>query len=238
MTLNRTTGPASSRAPRAPARFIAGLALVTVMAACGSNGGGVSGAGSTPGPQPTSKVALRDRAEASSEATSLKTASPNRTKVSPERRGAQTTDGIDGPYTLRIPRIGVHAPVLPIQSNEERVLNPPEDPKVAGWWSDGAAPGESRGSAVIVGHTVRNKGGGIFDDMADLNRGDTIEVDGSDSALTYRVKSIDVLAKGDLARHAEEIFAQTGAARLVIITCDDWDGRVWRSNIVTIAAPV
>ena len=29
---------------------------------------------------------------------------------------------------LRIPRIGVDAPVVPIQSNEERVLDPPETP--------------------------------------------------------------------------------------------------------------
>ena len=36
----------------------------------------------------------------------------------------------------------------------------------------------------------------------------------------------------------EKIFAQTGAGRLVVITCDDWDGKAWRSNIVTIAAPV
>jgi LPXTG-site transpeptidase (sortase) family protein len=220
-----------------PARFIAGLALVAVIAACGSGDSDVTGAGSTPAPTPNPPVAPRDGTEASPQSTSSATASPNRTKVSPERRRLQA-DGIDGPYTLRIPRIGVNAPVVPIQSNGERVLNPPRDPRVAGWWSDGAAPGESRGSAVLVGHTVRNKRGGIFDDIGDLNRGDAIEVDGSDSALTYRVKSIDVLAKDDLARHAEEIFAQTGAGRLVIITCDDWDGTVWRSNIVTVAAPV
>jgi hypothetical protein len=46
-----------------------------------------------------------------------------------------------------------------------------------------------------------------------------------------------VLSKDEVARKAEEIFAQTGAGRLVIITCDDWDGKAWRSNIVTIAAP-
>ena len=89
----------------------------------------------------------------------------------------------------------------------------------------------------MVGHTVRNEGGGVFDEVGDLGRGDTIEVKGSNATLTYRVKSIDVLSKGEFAREAEEIFAQTGAGRLVIITCDDWDGRVWRSNIVTIAAP-
>ena len=131
----------------------------------------------------------------------------------------------------------MNAPVVPIQANDERVLNPPKDPSVTGWWSDGAAPGEPQGSAVLVGHTVRNDGGGVFDDTGDLSRGDAIEVKGPDSALTYRVKSIDVLAKDEVARHAEEIFAQTGAGRLVIITCDDWDGTAWRSNIVTIAAP-
>ncbi len=90
----------------------------------------------------------------------------------------------------------------------------------------------------MVGHTVRNNGGGVFDNMGDLSRGDAIEVDGSDSTLSYRVKSINVLSKEEVARDAEEIFAQTGAGRLVVITCDDWDGSVWRSNIVTIAAPV
>ena len=165
------------------------------------------------------------------------TALPNRTKQSRERATSRA-DGLDGPYRLRIPQIGVNASVVPIRSNGQRVLNPPQDPGVAGWWSEGAAPGESRGSAVLVGHTVRNRGGGVFDDIGDLDPGDAIEVEGSDSAVIYRVKSIDVLAKDELARNAEEIFAQTGAGRLVIITCDDWDGKVWRSNIVTVAAPV
>ncbi|HEX3196463.1 MAG TPA: class F sortase, partial [Propionibacteriaceae bacterium] len=146
--------------------------------------------------------------------------------------------GIAGPYTLHIPRIGVDAQVVPIQSNEERILEPPRDPSVVGWWSDGAAPGEAQGSAVLVGHTVRNKGGGVFDDIGDLTRGDAIKVEGADSTLTYRVQSIDVLPKQEVARKAEEIFAQTGDGRLVVITCDDWDGTAWRSNIVTIATPV
>jgi LPXTG-site transpeptidase (sortase) family protein len=153
---------------------------------------------------------------------------------------ASQTERIEGAYAyrVRIPRIGVDAPVVAIQANENRVLDPPPDPSVIGWWSDGAAPGETRGSAVMVGHTVRNKGGGVFDDMGDLSRGDAIEVDESDSTLSYRVKSINVLSKEEVARDAEEIFAQSGAARLVIITCDDWDGSAWRSNIVTVATPV
>jgi hypothetical protein len=48
---------------------------------------------------------------------------------------------------------------------------------------------------------------------------------------------MEVLSKDEVARNAEKIFDQTSAGRLVLITCHDWDGTAWRSNIVTIAAP-
>lgn len=148
------------------------------------------------------------------------------------------TGVIRGTFTLRIPRIGVNARVVPIQTDANRVLNPPRDPTIAGWWSQGAAPGQGQGSAVIVGHTVRYHGGGVFDDVGLLGRGDSVEVDGSGSAVAYRVTSTAVLSKDEVAREAEAIFTQAGPGRLVIVTCDDWDGRVWRSNIITIATPV
>jgi LPXTG-site transpeptidase (sortase) family protein len=219
------------RAPRGLARFIAGLALVAVAAACGSGDENeVTPDGSTPGP--TSAVTA-------SQDPGAITASPEATGPLPKPSASQA-ESIQGAstYTVRIPQIGVDAPIVPIRSNADRVLNPPQDPSVVGWWSQGAAPGEPRGSAVLVGHTVRNRDGGVFDDMGDLSRGDAIEVEGSESTLTYRVKSINVLSKEEVARNAEEIFAQTGPGRLVIITCEDWDGNAWRSNIVTIAAPV
>jgi LPXTG-site transpeptidase (sortase) family protein len=224
MTPDSTYRPAS-RVPQGPARFIATLALVAVTAACGFGHNDVTVVRPTPAPSPAM------------------TASPDGAEVSPEPTAIQSESitvhagGIEGPYMLRIPRIGVDAQVVPVQSNEERILAPPRDPGVVGWWSDGAAPGEPRGSVVLVGHTVRNKGGGVFDDIGDLTRGDALKVEGSDSALTYRVQSIDVLSKEEVARNAEKIFAQTGGGRLVVITCDDWNGTVWRSNIVTIAAP-
>jgi sortase (surface protein transpeptidase) len=65
-----------------------------------------------------------------------------------------------------------------------------------------------------------------------------IEVLGASDALAYAVESVEVLSKEDLARNAEEIFDQGGRGRLVVITCEDFDGTSWRSNIVTIASPV
>jgi hypothetical protein len=46
------------------------------------------------------------------------------------------------------------------------------------------------------------------------------------------------LSKDQVAQRAEELFDQSVPGRLVIVTCTDWDGEVWRSNIITIADPV
>jgi LPXTG-site transpeptidase (sortase) family protein len=225
MTPESTYRPAS-RVQRRSVRLIAGLALVFATAACSHGGDDVTPFQPTLAPKPVT------------------TASPDVPQAYPEPTTIQSeatsieADGIKGPYTLRIPRIGLDARVVPVQSNEERILEPPRDPGVAGWWSDGAAPGASQGSAVVVGHTVRNRNGGVFDDIRDLSSGDAIQVEGSGATLTYRVQSSGVLSKDEVARDAEEIFAQRGPGRLVLITCDDWDGKVWRSNIVTVAAPV
>jgi LPXTG-site transpeptidase (sortase) family protein len=192
---------------------------VAVTAACDTSGDHVTTVASTAAPS------------------SVMTASPDVNELPPRPTAIQGV-GIEGPHVLRIPRIGVDTHVVPVKSTEEGILEPPRDPTVAGWWSDGAAPGEAKGSAVLVGHAVRNKGGGVFDDLGDLSRGDAIELEGSHSTLTYRVQSNDLLSKAHLARNAEQIFDQTGAGRLVVITCGDFDGTVWRSNIVIVAAPI
>jgi LPXTG-site transpeptidase (sortase) family protein len=228
MTPDPTYRPAH-RATRGPARFIAGLALVAVMAilaVVALRGSGDRDVNARSSPSPESELTPTP--------TATQSVAQSEMPLEPTESQAEA---IAGPYTLRIPRIGVEAPVVPIESNEDRVLLPPEDPGIVGWWRDGAAPGEPEGSAVVVGHTVRNNGGGVFDEVGTLRSGDTIEVEGSHNALTYRVQSLEVLSKDDFARNAEQIFAQAGPGRLVVITCDDWDGTVWRSNIVTIAAP-
>jgi len=223
--------PERSSSPAGPgfrglARLIAGLALVAVVTACGSG-------------DQTALRAVHQHAErtpaAALDPTPSASASIAQSAV-PQTPSESPATSVAGLYTLQIPRIGVNAPVVAIESNADRVLVPPRNPGLAGWWSDGAAPGEPRGSVVVVGHTVR-AGGGVFDQMGTLHGGDTIEVEGSHATLTYRVQSVAVLSKDDLARDAEQIFTQTGPGRLVVITCADWDGSSWRSNIVTIATP-
>ena len=115
------------------------------------------------------------------------------------------------------------------------MLLPPRDPGIAGWWSDGAAPERPRIGGAGRAHRAQQRRR-IFDDVGTLHNGDTIEVEGP-TRRTYRVQSVDVLSKDQVARDAEQIFTQAGPGRLVVITCDDWDGTVWQSNIITVAVP-
>lgn len=209
-------------------RALPGLALVAVLAACGGDDDAT--------PSIVSDSDIESVTPSTTPlAAAVETEEPEQSELPlPPEEGRASE--ITGAYSLRISSIGVDAPVVSIKSNENRGLVPPRDPTIVGWWSEGVAPGSATGSAVLVGHTVR-VGGGVFDNVGDLSAGDMIDVEGSGSTLSYRVASVDVLSKEELAQRAEEIFNQSGPGRLVVITCDEWDGTAWQSNIVTIATP-
>jgi LPXTG-site transpeptidase (sortase) family protein len=119
---------------------------------------------------------------------------------------------------------------------QQGALTPPADPQRIGWWSEGAEPGADRGAAVLTGHTVHT-GGGAFDDLERLAAGDDVVVRTARGRITYVVDSVRVLGRDQLARQSAKIFDQSGAARLVLITCEDWDGTAYRSNVVVTARP-
>jgi LPXTG-site transpeptidase (sortase) family protein len=139
------------------------------------------------------------------------------------------------PRRLMIPALEVDAPVLPITA-PNRTLIPPSDPQQLGWWSDGARPGDVRGSALVTGHTVHT-GGGALDDLETVEPGDRVVVRTSTSRLTYVVRTVRIYDKGALAREAARVFSQEVPGRLVVITCEDWDGSQYLSNVVVVAEP-
>jgi LPXTG-site transpeptidase (sortase) family protein len=140
------------------------------------------------------------------------------------------------PARLLVPRLGVDAPVYPIAA-QGRVLTPPSDPQTLGWWSGGAVPGAAHGGALVTGHTVHT-GGGAFDDLETLRPGDPVRVRTDRGVVRYRVSGVTVYRKASLARDAARVFRQTGPGRLVLVTCEDWNGSVYLSNAVVFADPV
>ncbi|HYH34728.1 MAG TPA: class F sortase [Nocardioides sp.] len=159
-----------------------------------------------------------------------------RLRAAPELPEPPDRSSSGAPLRVRIPRLGMDAPVVAITA-PGGVLTPPADPQVLGWWSDGAPPGARRGSALVTGHTV-STGGGAMDDLEQLAPGDRVTVTTDGGQIPYAVDSTDVLGKGALAQRARELFDQEVAGRLVLITCEDWNGEVYLSNVVVTASPV
>ena len=137
------------------------------------------------------------------------------------------------PLRLIVPSLHVDAPVIPIGA-PGGVLLPPGDPQTLGWWSAGARPGEAMGGALITGHTVHT-GGGAFDDLDTMDPGDIVRVRTPRGVLEYAVTEVTVYRKATLARDAERVFSQSVPGRLVLITCEDWNGTGYDSNAVVVA---
>lgn len=140
------------------------------------------------------------------------------------------------PRRVVIPRLRVHAPVLPIKA-PGGTLTPPSDPQQLGWWAGGARPGAARGSVLVTGHTVHT-GGGALDDLEQMRRGDPVSIRTDHGWIRYEVRRVHVYAKGAVARHARKLFSQRVPGRLVLVTCEDWDGERYLSNVVVTAVPV
>ena len=153
----------------------------------------------------------------------------------PEANGTHRPP-IGGPQRIIVPRLKVSARVLGIRAKGATLI-PPSDPRVVGWWSDGARPGAAKGSAIITGHTVHT-GGGAFDDLDTLRPGDAVSVATGKQTLRYAVVSVTTYRKRALARQAARLFDQSVPGRLVLVTCEDWNGTDYESNAVVVARPL
>lgn len=138
------------------------------------------------------------------------------------------------PRALSIPDLSVDTSVLPLDLAAGGVLVPPADPTTVGWWSGGAEPGSLRGTVLLTGHTV-STGGGVFDDLADLEPGDLVHVTTDAGVVTYRVDAVDDYSKEQLARISSALFSPTVVGQLVLVTCSDYFAGDYHGNTVVVA---
>jgi LPXTG-site transpeptidase (sortase) family protein len=137
------------------------------------------------------------------------------------------------PQLLRVPTLGISSRVVPIHA-PNRALVPPTDPQRLGWWADGAKPGAVKGSAIITGHSVHT-GGGALNDLEAVRPGDQVVVRTDHETLRYVIRRVRIYDKGSLDEFAADVFSQDVPGRLVVVTCDDWNGNHYLSNVVVIA---
>lgn len=150
----------------------------------------------------------------------------------PDERGTRAAR----PLAIAIRSLHVRARVVPVDA-DGRVLVPPPDPTTVGWWSGGVQTGAGRGAAVLTGHTV-STGGGAFDDLDEIETGALVIVTSARGRLPYVVTDSRTFPKESLARHAHRVFDQSAPARLVLVTCEEWNGKTYLSNHVVTARPV
>lgn len=140
------------------------------------------------------------------------------------------------PVRLVVPTLDLRAEVVPIEVETSGVLHPPEDVDEVGWWRRSAKPGSAHGPTLLTGHTV-STGGGVMDRLGDLRRGDRVVVRTPEGRLTYETTKVEVLSRAEIAAARHDLFGRRGPSRLVLVTCTDWDGRVYESNVVVTARP-
>ncbi|MFF7754835.1 class F sortase [Streptomyces sp. NPDC007971] len=141
------------------------------------------------------------------------------------------------PTSLRIPSLGVDAPVTGVGLDRDRQLEtPPIDrAKLVGWYRGGPTPGES-GTAVAVGHRDTSTGPAVFAALAQVKPGKLIEArraDGRSAVYTVdRVKVYDKVGFPD-----EEVYGATGRPELRVLTCGGLFSRRtgYTSNVVVFA---
>jgi hypothetical protein len=144
------------------------------------------------------------------------------------------------PTTVRVPAIGVNAPVVSTGVDAGGALVVPESPREVGWWSGGAAPGAPYGTILMAGHVdSAEEGLGSLVDLSRTPVGATVTVRGTGgSSATYRVVARRSYPKATLPWR--DLFRQDVQARLLLVTCGgEFDRRTghYERNVVVFAVP-
>ncbi|MEU3617249.1 class F sortase [Streptomyces sp. NPDC006872] len=121
--------------------------------------------------------------------------------------------------TLRVPSLGIVAPIVPLRLGSDRHLgtSPLDRPKLVGWYAGGPTPGE-RGTAVAVGHRDTKTGPAVFAGLARVARGARIEARRADGrTAVYTVDRVRVFDKATFPD--KEVYGPTRRPELRVLTC-------------------
>ncbi|PYC84434.1 class F sortase [Streptomyces tateyamensis] len=141
------------------------------------------------------------------------------------------------PVRLRIPAIGVDAPVTGVGLDRDGHLATPveTDRNLAGWYRAGITPGQ-RGTALLAGHVDTAGGPAVFYGLGSLHRGDRIDVERADRSTAWFV--VDAVAVYDRAAFPDrKVYGQAPDPQLRLITCGGQytKGKGYQGNLVVFA---
>lgn len=123
------------------------------------------------------------------------------------------------PSRVRLPAARIDAPVTPVGLDADGWIEapPPEDDRLAGWFTGAVTPGE-RGTAVVVGHVDTPAGPAVFYGLGAVHRGSRVEIARRDGrTAVFTVYGIEVVPKEGFP--ARRVYADSGRPELRLITC-------------------
>jgi LPXTG-site transpeptidase (sortase) family protein len=123
------------------------------------------------------------------------------------------------PVSIRVPAIGVSAPVQKVGDNADGTVQVPPlgSPNLTGWYKYGPTPGQ-RGDSVILGHVDTASGISVFYYLRDLKAGDKIYVTLTDRKVaTFEVDGLQKVSKD--AFPTASVYGKSSYASLRLITC-------------------
>ncbi len=147
------------------------------------------------------------------------------------------------PNRIEIPKLSESAPITPVGTTPNGELDVPLNPKVVGWWHNGAEPGATTGTAILAGHVNYAGVSGSMAHIGKLSPGDVVYVFGTHNAdhktkVRFRVTGVRTYHKTALPY--KQIFDQHSVGRIAIVTCGgpfDASTGSYLDNIVVFAVP-
>ncbi|WP_219461477.1 class F sortase [Nonomuraea rhizosphaerae] len=139
------------------------------------------------------------------------------------------------PQSIDIPSIKVEAELMKLGlKNGEVELPPYEKPKLAGWYTGSAVPGE-KGSSVIIGHVDTKTAPAVFFKLRQVRKGEVVKVERSDGkTVEYKVDSVEQVHKDKFP--ANRVYGGNG---LKLVTCGgkfDYATGEYLDNIIVYAS--
>lgn len=143
------------------------------------------------------------------------------------------------PRRVSIERLKIATPLINLGLAENGELDVPEAFDIAGWHSNGTAPGDI-GPAVVVGHVDSYQGPAIFYRLRELVPGDKVAVDRADgSQVIFEVYDKETVRKD--AFPTDRVYGETSTPELRLLTCGgryDKKKKSYTENVVVFARQV
>ena len=137
--------------------------------------------------------------------------------LAPRRSRPRVDARAPAPRWIRIPAIGVSAPMVALGLNADRTLEVPRRWGDTGWYTGGPKPGE-RGPAVIAGHVDSTSGPAVFYRLGQLRRGALVHIRRADrTVVSFRVEGVERWPKDRFP--TRRVYRRTARSTLRLITC-------------------